>query len=78
VINIGGSPDSLTIGHGLNSIVSARESPIQWIAFSRIVLLWVFIVACTISSKGKLWICRFVRVRDGYLPKKGLRHIFRR
>jgi len=42
-----------------------RESPIQWIAFSRILLLWAFIAACTISSKGKLRISRFLRARDG-------------
>jgi len=33
--------------------VQWRESPIQWIAFARIVLLWVFIVAVMISSRHK-------------------------
>jgi len=45
--------------------VWGRESPLQWIAFSRIVLLWLFIVACTMSSKGKLRVSRFLRARDG-------------
>jgi hypothetical protein len=52
--------------------VWGRESPIQWIAFSRIVLLWVFIVACTISSKGKLRISGFLRATDAWRAKKGL------
>ena len=33
-----------------------RESPIQWIAFSRIVLLWVFIAVSVVSAKAKQWI----------------------
>jgi hypothetical protein len=33
--------------------VQWRESPIQWIAFARILLLWVFIVAVMISSRHK-------------------------
>jgi len=46
-----------------------RESPIQWIAFSRIVLLWVFMVACIISSKSKVRISRFLRTSDAWLAK---------
>jgi hypothetical protein len=33
-----------------------RESPIQWIAFSRIVLLWLFLAVSIVSAKAKQWI----------------------
>jgi hypothetical protein len=41
--------------------VWGRESPIQWIAFSRIVLLWVFIVVMALSDRVKPWTSRFLR-----------------
>jgi hypothetical protein len=40
------------------------ESPVQWIAFSRIVLLWVFLIGITAGKRAEPWIRRLLRTKD--------------